>query len=217
MCSSGCDSGADNEPVMTSAATTRSSITKAAGDVRKSATAEYSSVPLINSSARGWGLSTQLRETSEHDTIIQAPDGQRFNARYTGMPDYHRPILWILDVPSLKQKFLVLYLYPVASGSSTLSIYLIRDNHIVCKASQIAHHFEWTKETRPSQIIDELFTDQNNDNRPELVECDVGKFGGIVTYHEFNGNTFSPRWRETYKLNERDKISRVSRIDLRRK
>jgi len=189
--------------------------TKVPQNDRVEATERYSSVPSVTTSARGWSISTQPRAGSEPDTIIQSPNGQRFNAGYTGVPDYHRPILWILGVSILKRKFLVIYLYPVASESSTLSLYVIRDNHVICKAAQIAHHFEWTNRTKSAQIIYELFSDHNNDGKPELVEDEVGKFGGIVTYYEFNGETFSPRWRETYKPDENDKMSRVSGVDLR--
>ena len=217
LCCVGCEDATPNRRTVTNTSPTKSRPSRKIGSNREDISDRFSSVPLVTPSADGWTISTQSRPDAEFDTIIRSPSGQRFNAGSTGVPDYHRPILWILEPPGLKRKLLLIYLSPVASGPSTLSVYLIRNDHIVCKAAQVAHHFEWTKETAPSRITHQLFRDQNDDGTPELIADDVGKSGGTVTFLEFNGRIFSPRWRETYKLDEDDKLSLASRHDLRGK
>ena len=202
LCGIGCENGTPKKTVATRGLPAETTQDDGAED-----TARVSSVPFVTPSARGWTISTQSRPDAAFDTIIQSPSRQRFNAGHTGVPDYHRPILWVLEPPGIKRKLLLIYLSPVASGPSTLSVYLIQDDHIVCKAAQIAHHFEWTKDTKLSRIIHQLFHDQDADGTPELIADEVGKFGGTVTFLEFNGKTFSPRWRETYKLNEHEKLT----------
>ena len=151
------------------------------------------------------------------DTILVSPTGKRLNVGYTGVPDIHRPILWVVDVPALKAKFLVLYLYPVASGGSQLSLYLIRDSRVVSMAAKISHHFEWGKAMTPRDVIGQLFKDIDGDGKPELVENAIWKTGGPIIYHEFVGTTFFPSWIEEYRPNKDYKMRMISRKSLKTK
>jgi hypothetical protein len=181
-------------------------------DKTTSAKDRYSSVPVVTDSARGWTLKiVQPGPKVDPRTIIVSPTDVRFDAGNIGVPDFHRPVLWVIDVAPLKAKFLVIYLYPCASGPSVLSLYLLKNNRVVCKSARILHHFEWDRETVPTRLVESLFKDVNADGRPELVENDVGKFGGTITYREFDGKRFHPRWKDDYKLDENDKLRRVKR------
>ena len=184
---------------------------------------EYKAMPVITNSARGWNLEVNtLRKSSPtkrwfDDTILISPNGQRLNVGERGVPDIHRPILWVVDVPALKARFLVLYLYPVASGGSQLSLFLIRENRIASTAAKISHHFEWGKEMTPRDVIRQLFKDIDGDGKPELVENAVGKSGGSIIYHEYVGATFFPTWIEEYRPNKDYKMRRVSLKSLKTK
>jgi len=159
-------------------------------------------IPVITSSARGWNVKVKRSRMSKRpDTIVVSPGGHEFNAGKTGIPDYHQPIVWLLKVQQLDAQFLLIYLCPTASGSTSISLLLIRGDRVISKAAQIAHHFEWDKSTSVDQVTAALFEDADGDGVLELVEPDVGKFGGTITYHEFDGTRFRPLWRKWHYVN----------------
>ncbi|MEX0703666.1 MAG: hypothetical protein WD069_16335 [Planctomycetales bacterium] len=165
---------------------------------------------VFGEAARGWKLLTEPHDNwGDRKAVIVSPSGRRFAApEVSSMPlpsqenvlNAYRPRVQVLDVPSLKAEFLLIYTCPAASAPTGLSLFLLRDGEIAGKAAvNVLHHFEWIPIPSSAGIVPELFVDLDGDGRPELKENDVGKFGGRITYHQFDGTTFRPRWCDHYE------------------
>ncbi|MEX0717891.1 MAG: hypothetical protein WD066_14955 [Planctomycetaceae bacterium] len=182
----------------------------------------------IGDDALGWQLFTVSHDSgSKRHAVIVSPSGRRFDVpEIFGLPrpggpnlrEPSRPRMQVIDVPALQAQFLLIYRCPEASAPAALSSLLLKDGEIAGKAAiGVLHRFEWIPIPSGEFIVAQLFEDVDGDGRPELIENDVGKFGGTMTYHQFDGSRFRPRWRDEYIMappGGNAIIVKNSRIDL---
>ena len=150
---------------------------------------------LIDPSASGWDVTTG----PEGQTVLVAPDGHAYDVGRTQYPDIVQARLCRFTVEELEVEFLVLYVPPVASGGSTLTLFTIRPGNVPVRAADIRHHWE------PHHVRDwkaTLFTDSDGDGVLELRDDDAYRWSGTVTYYAFDGQRFSPLWIEEYQASE---------------
>lgn len=155
---------------------------------------------VVHPSATGWSL----RVAADGSTIVVNPRAKEFLVGATVYPNRTPTTLWRVDVPRLGREFLVVFAAPMASGAMTMTLFTIRqDGETIVRAADILHHYEWKAEyTTADNVREALFVDSDGDGIPELVDDDVWKWGGALTYYVLVGDRFQPRWRETYELDE---------------
>ena len=156
--------------------------------------------PVVHGSAAGWSL----RAAPDGSTIVVNPKGSEFRVGSTRYPDRQPTTLWLVGVPALKREFLVLFTPPTASGAVPMTLFTIKqDGEAIVRAADILHHYEWDSEyTTVDEVRETLFVDSDGDGTPELVDDDVWKWGGTLTYSVLLEDRFQPRWRETFALDE---------------
>src|SRR5262245_14999648 len=165
---------------------------------------------IIHPSAAGWSL----RVAPDESTIVVSPKGREFKIGKTQYPDSPPATLWRVRVPALRGDFLIVHVSPMASGAVPMTVLSIKaGGDSIVRAADILHHYEWRADiTTTNQILDALFVDSDSDGLPELVDDDVWKWGGTRTYSVWAGDRFTPKWRETFRLDEpTGRIIRVSR------
>ena len=117
---------------------------------------------------------------------------------YTTYPDTNPTTLWVVEVEEFCASFLVMQSSPAASAPSVMELFTIQDGRVPVHAASIKHHYEWDATVAAADVARDLFIDSDGDGIPELEEPDVWKWGGTVTFHEFDGTEFHPLWIETY-------------------
>ena len=164
--------------------------------------------PIVSVSARGWSLRPGLPppEKMHPTTVVVNPRGETFNIGTTAYPDILPATLWIVGVPALNARFLLIRVPPAASGFVPMPVLYLDALDKPFLAGTILQHFEFAvnPEDEPGDnprfhwdgehfIRDILFQDIDQDGLPELVEEDVGKDGGTITYFKFGKDrTFTP-------------------------
>jgi hypothetical protein len=149
-------------------------------------------------------------------TIVVNPEKQEFNIGVTPYPDITDIIptrLWIVPVKELKARFLIIQVQPGASASVPMPILYIDQHDHPTLAGCIRQRFQFEVDPRDQPgadpnvgwegdyhpLRDEMFEKCDKDGILELVEHDVWKEGGSVTYFRFTAHkTFIPVRRETY-------------------
>ena len=187
--------------------------------------------PIISLSAAGWTIKPGPPEPGRNDatTVVVNPQQREFNIGVTPYPDIHPATLWIVEVKEFDARFLLIRVPPSASGAVTMPILYLDNNDIPTLACSIQQRFEFQMHPHDQpgydpkiegdgecRLRDILFEDSDGDGVPELVERDVWKESGTVTYYRLTDQkTFLPLWREEWKLGA-DSFERVSRVGVRK-
>ena len=184
-------------------------------------TAFYDPDVLITPSAEGWqvkpGPPPEDGANTHPTTVLLNPKGTEYDIGQTQYPDVTMATLFCVDVRELNARFLVLYMPPVASGGSEMAVIHIDEDDNPAVSALIGHHYEWRQAARSrtarvffadcpphgALVRDILFVDSDDNGVPELMEDFVGRFGGTITYHRFDGRTFKPLWVEEYEPTRR--------------
>ncbi len=156
---------------------------------------QLSTVVVVEDSARGW----QVEADDVGNTTLVNPRGQRFDVGPTQYPDINRTRLIKIAVQELRAEFLILYVPPVASGGSTLTVFTIASNDTPVRAADLRHHWE------PQMVTDwreTLFVDSDGDGIPELRDWGAFRWEGANTFYSFDGVRFHPLWVEQFKASE---------------
>jgi hypothetical protein len=153
---------------------------------------------LITPSAAGWGM----KVGAKGQTILIGPQGRAFDVGETQYPDIARARLYKCAVKELGAVFLILYVPPVASGGSQLTLFTIKPGNVPVRAADITTHCESCNS--PEDWKEELFVDSDGDGILELRENDAYRWSGTKTYYAFNGERFFPLWIEEYKAPDND-------------
>jgi len=189
-------------------------------------------VPIVSVSAKGWTIKpgTPANGASRPTTILVNPNGEEFNIGETQYPDILPATLWIVEVKELKARFLVIRVPPTASAAVKMPILYINDDNTPSLAGSIGQRFEFkaNSDDMPGfdptiqwdgnhHLRDMLFKDSDGDGIPELMEDDVWKQGGTITYYRFTEQkSFVPLWKETWKMGKiNDDYEMVSRIKIK--
>ena len=161
------------------------------------ATARYSNAEVktevkIDPSASGWQVRPGPSDSGSDQptTVLVSPTGRQFNMGETIYPDpMCRSQLYLVTNRSLQSRFLVLLTPPAASAATPLTLYYLRADGRPFWAATVVSHLEslHTDARTPNQW---LFKDVDGDGVDELIENDVWKDGGRVTYHRFGGERF---------------------------
>jgi hypothetical protein len=153
---------------------------------------------LIDPSAAGW----DMKVGPEGQTILLNQQGRAFNVGHTQYPDISQARLYKCAVKEFGADFLVLYVPPIASGGSRLTLFTILAGHVPVRVADITTHCEsWDI---PEDWKQALFADSDGDGVLELCENDAYRWSGTVTYYAFDGQRFFPLWIEEYKAPEHD-------------
>jgi hypothetical protein len=173
--------------------------------------------PIVSGSAEGWSLKPgiPIGALPRPTTIVINPRGQAFSIGETAYPDILPATLWIVETTTLPGRFLIIHVPPVASGSVSMPVLFVDSEDNVTLAGTIQQRFEFRadpNDRRSSDPVvesdgwhhlkDFLFKDVNNDGIVELVEDDVWKDDGTITYYRFReDHRFEPIIREYWVRN----------------
>ena len=200
--------------------------------------------PLISLSAKGWNLKPGPPEDADSPfptTIVVNPNGDEFNIGTTQYPDVIPATLWIVEVPELNGKFLLIRIPPAASAAVGMPIVFVDQKDRPSLAGSIRQRWEFSISTKDepgfnpmvewegsTRLRDILFEDINADGRPELVEdTEYSRWGGTVTHFRFTTNktfvpirvekhindvdTGTPLWIETWAFGDDKELKMISR------
>ncbi len=187
--------------------------------------------PIVSASAKGWSLKAgppQGRSGAFSTTVVVNPKGEEFNIGVTQYPDVLPATLWIVRVEELKARFLLIRVPPAASAAVEMPVVYLDEDDRPSLAGTIRQRFEFPVHPQDEagedpkviavdgerRLRDLLFEDSDQDGVPELVENDVWKEGGTVTYFRFtSAKKFVPLYREVWarpddKYDEHVRVSR---------
>lgn len=155
----------------------------------------------IDSSAAGWHVRARRSESGscQPSTVLVGPTGREFNMGQTFYPDtIIRSTLCLVTNTTLRAQFLVLHTGPACSAAVPTSVFYLRGDGRPLWAATVLSHLEslYLDAHTPN---DWWFEDVDGDGVEELVDEDVGKWGGRIIYHRFGGERFSPYWIEIWQ------------------
>jgi hypothetical protein len=188
--------------------------------------------PNVSLSAQGWALKPKPYNVSnrQDSTILINPHGEEFNIGPTPYPDILESNLWIVRVPELKTRFLLIHTPPAASGAVAMPVIYLSSEDKPILSGTIRQRMEIKpdpddlptgeprirSEGKLEPLRDFIFEDSDGDGVPELAEHDFWKENGTVTYYRFTKDKkFVPFWREKWRLSDKhDGYEMISRTKV---
>ncbi len=155
---------------------------------------------IVASSAKGWNLRLSKKDDIFSSNLLINPEGKEFNIGPTLLFHCPKTILWIVNVPKLNERFLVIYFHPVASGAMPMYLFSLNKNNIPTLSAKIYQHYELDADDMNNDFMKKLFVDCNDDGIPELKDDNVDRWGGNITFYKWvkKEKIFKPTLVESY-------------------